>query len=209
MTVVLASSAALAGPAALTVPAALIPATDPAESLLASLHPDYREFISAVRPLAEGEGARASVYMVLVRPQAADAVSHASAPLAGRGARNDILYDPGVLHSGRSTAWTQLLLDHEYFHARHLAGSTSVPLPAGMAPGSERHYFEAAAWGWSVEQARAGRYPGLSASEFREALDRYGDHLRALRPAGSYAAVSMPASALLPAAPAPLSAPGR
>ncbi|HYV19359.1 MAG TPA: hypothetical protein VFC25_10060 [Verrucomicrobiae bacterium] len=183
--------------------------TDPAESLLASLHPDYRQFISSIRPLAEGEGTRASVYMVLVRPGASDATSRTSAPLAGQGARNDILYDPGVLHSDRSMAWRQLLLDHEYFHARHLAGSTSVPLPSRAGAGFERHYFEAAAWGWSVAQARAGRYPGLREAEFREALDRLGDHLRAMRPAGSYAAVTMPTSSLLPAAAAPLAAAGR
>jgi hypothetical protein len=184
-------------------------AADPAESLLASLHPDYRQFISSIRPLPEGEGARASVYMVLVRPGAPDATSRTSAPLAGQGARNDILYDPGVLRSDRSMAWRQLLLDHEYFHARHLAGSTSVPLPARAGAGFERHYFEAAAWGWSVAQARAGRYPGLRESEFREALDRLGDHLRAMRPAGSYAAVTMPTSSLLPAAAAPLAGSGR
>jgi len=177
--------------------------TDPAERLLASLHPDYRNFVSAVRPLPEGAGIRASVYMVLVRSGATDATSHASAPLAGRGARNDILYDPAVFRSGRSSGWMQLLLDHEYFHARHLAGQTTIPLPARSGANRERHWFEAAAWGWSVAQARAGRYEGLKESEFREALDRYGDHLRALRPAGSFAPVSMPAAALLPAAPAP------
>lgn len=181
---------------------------DPAETLLAALHPDYRQFISAVRPLAEGAGSRASVYMVLVRPGAEDAVAHASAPFAGRGARNDILYDPAVFRSERSRAWLQLLLDHEYFHARHLAGGTTIPLPARSGADRERHWFEAAAWGWSVAQARAGRYEGLREAEFREALDRYGDHLRALRPAGSFAPVSMPAAALLPAAPAPLSGSG-
>jgi len=198
--------------AAFLVPAAWAGDPDPAESLLASLHPDYHQFISSIRPLAEGEGARASVYMVLVRPGASDAKAAASAPLAGQGARNDILYDPGVLRSDRSLAWRQLLLDHEYFHARHLAGSTTVPLPAHQAQRGaawERHYFEAAAWGWSVAQARAGRYPGLRESEFREALDRLGDHLRAMRPAGSYATVSMPTSSLLPEAAAPPADSGR
>lgn len=181
---------------------------DPAERLLSSLHPDYLQFVSAVRPLPEGAGSRASVYMVLVRTGADDATAHASAPFAGRGARNDILYDPAVFRSGRSLAWLQLLLDHEYFHARHLAGGTTVPLPARSGADRERHWFEAAAWGWSVAQARAGRYDGLKETEFREALDRYGDHLRALRPAGSFAPVSMPAAALLPAAPAPPSGSG-
>lgn len=207
--IVPAMAAALLSSAAFASDAAPAAAPDPAECLLESLHPDYHEFIGAIRPLPEGEGARASIYMVLVRQGASDATARASAPLAGRGARNDILYDPAVLRSDRSTAWRQLLLDHEYFHARHLAGSTSVPLPTGAGAAWQRHYFEAAAWGWSVSQARAGRYPGLRESEFREALDRLGDHLRAMRPAGSYAAVTMPASSLLPAAPAPLSAQGR
>ena len=181
---------------------------DPAERLLASLHPDYRDYVSAVRPLPEGVGSRAAVYMVLVRTGATDATAPVSAPFAGRGARNDILYDPAVLRSGRSLAWMQLLLDHEYFHARHLAGGTTIPLPARSGADRERHWFEAAAWGWSVAQARAGRYAGLTEIEFREALDRYGDHLRALRPSGSFAPVAMPNAALLPAAPAPLSGSG-
>jgi len=32
-----------------------------------------------------------------------------------------------------------------------------------------------------VAEARAGRYPGLRPDEFREALDRYGEHYAALK----------------------------
>jgi hypothetical protein len=156
-------------------------AADPAEDVLCALHPDYRTWVKSVRPLQPGDGARASVYMALVRQGAGDAVSGSSAPLLGAGARNDIVYDPAVLAAGRSAAWVQLLLDHEYFHARHLAGGSIVPLPSSLAPAAARHYYEAAAWGYTVARARAGAYPGLSESEFREALDRYGDHARALR----------------------------
>lgn len=153
---------------------------DPAEILLRDLHPDYLTFVHAVHPIADAAGA-SSVYMVLVRAGAADPLGRESAPFAGHGARNDILYDPTVLNGTRGAAWTLLLLDHEYFHARHLAGATALPLPLRTGAAIERHFFEAAAWGYTVSEARAGRYPGLGEEEFREALDRYGEHYRALR----------------------------
>jgi hypothetical protein len=153
---------------------------DPAEILLSEMHPDYQAFVHAVHPMADPAGA-ASVYMVLVRVDATDPLLPESAPFAGHGARNDILYDPGVLDGTRGEAWTMLLLDHEYFHARHLAGATALPLPLHTGASIERHFFEAAAWGYTVSEARAGRYPGLGEGEFREALDRYGEHYRALR----------------------------
>ena len=190
---------------------------DPAESVLQALHPDYRAWVKTVRPLRPGDGERASVYMALVRQGAGDAVSGSSAPLLGPGARNDIVYDPAVLGVGRSPAWVQLLLDHEYFHARHLAGGSAVPLPQGLSPAAARHYYEAAAWGYTVARARAGSYPGLRGAEFREALDRYGDHARALRQMtgrsvpepllGQALLTASPAPSV--AAPAPLSAAGR
>lgn len=164
--------------------AAASPATegalDPAEMLLRDLRPDYRTYVHAVHPMGDVTGA-SSVYMALVRAGAADPVRRESAPYVGPGARNDILYDPEVLAGTRGAGWTLLLLDHEYFHARHLAGATSLPLPPRTGSGIERHFFEAAAWGYTVSEARAGRYPGLGEEEFREALDRYGEHYRALR----------------------------
>jgi hypothetical protein len=155
---------------------------DPVELLLLSLHPDAAAYVGSVRPLPEATpGAEQTVYMALVRPGADDPTAAASAPFAGPGARNDILYDPAILAAGRSAGWTLLLLDHEYFHARHLAGATTLPLPRRTGAEVEHHFCETAAWGYTVEQARAGRYPGLRPDEFREALDRYGDHYRALR----------------------------
>jgi hypothetical protein len=177
--------------------------TDPAELLLLSLHPDSAAYVESVRPLPQSaDGSVAPVYMALVRPGAVDPTAPASAPFAGPGARNDILYDPGILAAGRSAGWTLLLLDHEYFHARHLAGATTLPLPRRTGAEVEHHYCEAAAWGYTVEQARAGRYPGLRPDEFREALDRYGDHYRALRSIaqGSEAWSSLEAPLLQPAA---------
>jgi hypothetical protein len=152
--------------------------------LLASLRPDYPLYIATLRPMPSGpfpSPGAAAIYMALVRPGAADPTRGASAPFAGPGARNDILYDSSSVSAGRSTGWATLLLDHEYFHARHLAGATSLPLPWGAPAEVERHFYEAAAWGFNVAEARAGRYPGLRPDEFREALDRYGEHYRALR----------------------------
>lgn len=182
---------------ALALPAApLVPGTTPAVwaapqpgglepgSLLGAIRPDYPRYIGRLRPLAgetvDGIEAR-RIYMALVRPGAADPVSPASAPLLGPGAHNDILYAETSLGGGRGAAWSLLLLDHEYFHARHLAGATSLPLPGRVAPDVERHFYEAAAWGFNVAEARAGRYRGLSPDDFREALDRYGEHYAALR----------------------------
>lgn len=153
---------------------------DPVERRLESLHPDFHVFVGAVRPLEAGDRP-GTLYMALVRPGANDPVARASAPLAGAGARNDILYDPAVIQGARSGGFVDLLVDHEYFHARHLAGATALPFPRGEADEVERHFLEAAAWGYTVDQARAGRYAGLREEEFREALDRYGDHFRALR----------------------------
>jgi len=172
----------LAGPAPTPAPPATPAGSrDQAEILLRDLHPDYRTFVHAIRPMDDAAAKGSPVYMALVRAGAGDPGQRASAPYAGPGARNDILYDPGVIGGARGDAWTMLLLDHEYFHARHLAGATGLPLPLRTGAGIERHFFEAAAWGHTVGAARAGRYPGLREEEFREALDRYGEHYRALR----------------------------
>jgi hypothetical protein len=146
---------------------------------LAGLHPDYALYIGALRPIETGPAGR--LYMALVRPGASDPSGSASAPFTGPGARNDIVFDRSALDERRSDAWRRLLLDHEYFHARHVAGATSLPRPASDRPEIQRHFYEAAAWGWNVGRARAGLYPGLRPAEFREALDRYGDHYRALQ----------------------------
>ncbi len=148
-------------------------------AILAALHPDYPLFIRAIRPLPPG--ARRNLYMALVRPGATDPAGRDSTPYAGPAARNDIVYDRSKIAMGHTLAWRLLLLDHEYFHARHLAGATSLPMPGPIAPEVERRFNEAAAWGFNVGEARAGRYPGLRPDEFREALDRYGGHYTALR----------------------------
>ena len=166
-------AASTSGPVA---PGSGDPILDPGR-LLATIHPDYALYIGRVRPLGQDEGI--GLYMALVRPGATDPARRDSAPFTGPGSRNDILYNVASIAGDRSPAWRLLLLDHEYFHARHLAGTTSLPrsVPAAV----ERHYYEAAAWGFNVGEARAGRYPGLRPREFREALDRYGEHYAALK----------------------------
>ena len=146
---------------------------------LSSLRPDYGLYIETLRPLAPD--VRRNIYMALVQPGATDPGGRASAPFAGSGARNDIVFDERAIRGGHSGAFVLLLLDHEYFHARHLARTTTVP-PAGRVPLEiERRFSEAAAWGFNIAEARAGRYPGLRLDELREALDRYRDHYLALR----------------------------
>lgn len=180
---VLLAGLALASPAA--VAAADLPPAGPrldAPGLvraLAEIHPDYRLYISSVRALPAGVSRR--LYMALVRPGAADPAGRDSAPLTGTGARNDIVFDEEAIVSGHGPAWRYLLLAHEYFHARHLAEATLLPVARGSGVELERHYNEAAAWGYNVAEARAGRYPGLRPDEFREALDRYGEHYAALK----------------------------
>lgn len=158
-------------------PTAVTPG-DLARSLRA-LRPDYLLYIAALRPLAPDPGR--GLYMALVLPGADDPRGRGSAPLAGRGARNDVVFDTEAITGDRSDGFRLLLLDHEYFHARHLAGATSLPVPTGVPPDVQRRFNEAAAWGFNIEEARAGRYPGLRQGEFREALDRFRDHYVALR----------------------------
>ncbi|HET6278023.1 MAG TPA: hypothetical protein VFG08_04490 [Candidatus Polarisedimenticolia bacterium] len=153
-------------------------------SLLGMARPDFRSYIDSIRLLPDNHAvtaARRPIYMALVRPGADDPTRTDNAPFAGPGVRNDIVYRRASLDDSRSLGWTMLLLDHEYFHARHLAGATSLPLPGDEPAASERHFFEAAAWGFNVAEARQGRYHGLREDEFREALDRYGEHYRGLR----------------------------
>jgi hypothetical protein len=146
---------------------------------LGSIRPDFPIYIGSLRPFSGAAGRR--IYMALVQPGATDPTHVASAPLAGRGARNDIVFDARAVSDGHSDGFRKMLLDHEYFHARHLAGTTSVPEPRSLPVDLQTRYSEAAAWGFNVAEARAGRYAGLRPDEFRQALDRYRDHYAVLR----------------------------
>ena len=159
--------------------AASLPTAGELQSALEGMRPDYAAYIGGLRAIEPDP--RRGIYMALVQPGAADPRSRGSAPLAGPGARNDIVFDAVAVTTGHTAAFRLLLLDHEYFHARHMAGATSVPLPEAVPAEIQRRFNEAAAWGFNIAEAREGRYPGLREDEFREALDRFRDHYTALR----------------------------
>jgi hypothetical protein len=156
-----------------------LPTVGDLQAALAAMRPDYADYIGDLRAIEPDP--RRGIYMALVQPGATDPRSRGSAPLAGPGARNDIVFDAQAVTDGHTGAFRMLLLDHEYFHARHMAGATSVPIPEAVAPEVQRRFNEAAAWGFNIAEARDGRYPGLREDEFREALDRFRDHYTALR----------------------------
>jgi hypothetical protein len=167
------------GPGPATAQDPVLPTVQTLEAALAGLRPDYAAYIGGLRSIDPDPGR--GIYMALVQPGATDPRARGSAPLAGPGARNDIVFDARAVTDGHTGAFLLLLLDHEYFHARHLAGTTTVPLPETPGMEIQRRYNEAAAWGFNIAEARDGRYPGLREDEFREALDRFRDHYTALR----------------------------
>lgn len=148
------------------------------EAVLAEMHPDYRTYIGDVRPFPDGVDPR-NVYMGLVRPGGRDPRRREDAPESRASGRYDLLVAPGT--AAGSTAWTRLLLDHEYFHARHLARADHLPAPAFADPSANRHYHEALAWGQNLERTREGAYGGLPLHRLAEAQERYGKHRAALR----------------------------
>lgn len=180
--------------AAVTVPAAGAPAPSPAAPgailtedgaalALARLHPDYTKYIHALR-VVSAQGARAStdsIYSGLVRTGGREPRMAEDAPESGRGARNDVILFPAVLDPARSAGWRELILDHEYFHARHLARGWSAPLADFGDAAMNKSYYEALAWSYVLERAREGVYASLSAPDFREVAATYKRHHDALR----------------------------
>ncbi|HZE89976.1 MAG TPA: hypothetical protein VE404_10525, partial [Verrucomicrobiae bacterium] len=117
--VVLASPAAAWGAS----PAARPRDPGDADAILGELHPDYASYIHAVRVVGAdaAPGAAQSLFSGLVRSGGADPRAKADAPSSGRGARNDVVLFQSSVDPARSAAWRRMILDHEYFHARHLA----------------------------------------------------------------------------------------
>jgi hypothetical protein len=144
-------------------------------ALLADMHPEHSLFVRQVRAgrtRLHPEGALAGV----VRPGGSDPLDPADAPRAGLGERNDIVVYDDTFEAGASEAWQRLIVDHEYFHTRHLAqGAESPAVDFGDAD-ANRHYYEALAWQHNVERIEAHRYPGLSLAEGRRARQRYREH---------------------------------
>ena len=157
-----------------------VPAGDDFEQLLSRLHPDYKQYVGAVR-MGETRFHPSGLYMGLVRPGGKDPTHLADCPLIGRGAKNDIIVYADSREAGRSDGWALLLIDHEYFHARHLARGDRTPTPSFGDPEIDRHYYEAVAWGYNLVQAEEDEYPTLTHADYLEAFKNYSMHFEAFR----------------------------
>jgi len=156
---------------------------DGAALLLARLHPDYTRYIHALR-IVSAQGARAStgsIYSGLVREGGREPRLAQDAPVTGRGVRNDVVLFPGMMDPARSPGWRELILDHEYYHARHLARGWSAPLADFGDTAMNQSYYEALAWSYVVDRARHGVYQSLSAFDLREVEATYKRYHEALR----------------------------
>jgi len=148
--------------------------------ILAVLHPDYASYVGHVRS-GVTRFHPSNLYMGLVRDGGRDPNLPADAPLVGRGVRNDIIVYADSRDAGRSLGWAMLLIDHEYFHARHLAMGDGTPVPFFGDPEADRHYYEAVAWGYNLAQADEDQYPTLTHADYLEAFRNYSMNFEAFR----------------------------
>jgi hypothetical protein len=163
-------------------PALAQPEVTPSQvaAMLAALHPDYTLFIGDVR-YGSTRLRPATLYAGLVRRGGRDPRDPDDGPDIGRGVRNDLVIYADTFEAWRTTAWRLLLLDHEYFHARHMARRTDAPAVGFGQPRADADYREALAWGYVLGRAREGVYGALSAAERAEAAERYREHFTAFR----------------------------
>lgn len=167
----------------LAATSAHIAATETPADLLLALEPDASRFIHDIRVMpaaAAGPGSE-SIYSGLVRIGGTNPLAAADAPASGKGAMNDIVLFADALGVGHSRAWTRMILDHEYFHARHLAGGWRTPMADFGESGANHAYYEATAWGFVIERALAGAYGELRPQEFREVRATYKRHYEGIR----------------------------
>jgi hypothetical protein len=155
-----------------------LPAAPPPSAflqILREMHPDYSAFVREVRG---GETRRhpEGILAGLVRPGGEDPGDPGDAPQAGTGARNDIIVYDDTFRTGASPAWQRLIVDHEYFHAKHLSQAADPPVVDFGDSGVNRHYYEAAAWGYNVDRIERGSYPGLTRAEERRARALFLEH---------------------------------
>jgi len=147
-------------------------------AMLASLHPDYRDYISSVR-YGPTRLHPATLYAGLVRSGGLDPRDPDQAPRVGRGATNVLIIYADMFEPWRSGAWRLLVADHEYFHARHLARGFDIPVAGFGVSRADTAYREALAWAWVLERGGQGVYGPLSERELREAASRYTQHYEA------------------------------
>ncbi len=155
---------------------------DPA-AILEALHPDSDQYIHALRIVTTHE-ARVSpraLYSGVVRRGGLEPRSLEDAPDSGPGVRNDVLIFPAAIDPARSPAWFVLILDHEYFHARHLAHGWRTPVADFGEREANRDYYEAVAWSYVLERALQGVYGDLTEADLREVRAKYRRHREALR----------------------------
>jgi len=152
-------------------------------ALLRSLHADYESYIHAVRIVPdEGSGvSKEALYSGLVRAGGSDPRLRGDAPISGSGARNDIVLFGSAIDPARAPGWRRLILDHEYFHARHLAKGWRTPLVDFGDGGATHDFYEAAAWGYVWLRALDGTYGDLSPADLREVRALYERHFQAIR----------------------------
>ena len=149
-------------------------------SLLASLHPDYTRYIGAVR-FGTSRFRPATLYAGLVRRGGLDPRDPSDGPNAGPGAINDLIIYTDTFEPWRTQAWRRAIADHEYFHARHLAGGFSLPVVSFGDGGANRAYYEALAWNYVIERSHDGIYGAFSSRERAEMRARYLEHHRRFR----------------------------
>jgi len=150
---------------------------------LKSLHPDSDLYIHAVRlmPGSSSVVSREGIYSGLVRIGGSDPRLREDAPVAGRGVRNDVILFDSTFDPRRGGGWSRLILDHEYFHARHLARAGAAPLVDFGDPAVNRDYYEATAWGYVLERAHLGIFGDLHEADIREVRASYKRHFEAIR----------------------------
>lgn len=158
---------------------ATAPTAAEAAGRLEAMHPDQGSWIASVHAVAgRADGV---VYAGLVKPGGDDPADEDDAPIRGRGVRNDLVIFPEALDGPHSTVWLDVILDHEYFHARHLARGFPIPLASFGNERIDRHYLEALAWGWVVRRIDEGLHAGLTPKERAEVQSAYERHLEGFR----------------------------
>lgn len=157
-------------------------ATTPAHvaALLSDLHPDYARFIGTIR-YGRTRLRPATLYAGLVKSGGADPRDPGDAPVRRGGAPNDLIIYADTFEPWRSAAWRRLIADHEYFHARHLAGGFAIPLAGFQDAAADGDYLEALAWGYVLERARGHVYGDLAPGEWSELRSRYSRHQERFR----------------------------
>jgi hypothetical protein len=157
-----------------------LPSGDDFHGILAAMHPDYAAYVGAVRS-GPTRFHPSNLYMGLVRSGGKDPMQIGDAPFLGKGVKNDIIVYADSREAGRSLGWAMLLIDHEYFHARHLARGDNTPVPSFGDPEVDRNYYEAVAWGYNLAQADEDAYPTLTHADYLEAFRNYSMHFEAFR----------------------------